>query len=167
MSQLISLLKTVTILSFTTILISYQKVWSEDLNTHKIEINQSYINKPFVGAKSAAGYLIIRNHNDKELNLLQVSTTLGIAMLHETTTTDSGVVKMEHLVRVNIPAGGELIMQPGSIHIMIMGLSRPLIVGEKIPATLKFSDDVEMNIEFIVQESKKYSNTETSSKHAH
>ena len=167
MSQLISLLKTVTILSFTTILISYQKVWSEDLNTHKIEINQSYINKPFVGAKSAAGYLIIRNHNDKELNLLQVSTTLGIAMLHETTTTDSGVVKMEHLVRVNIPAGGELIMQPGSIHIMIMGLSRALVVGEKIPATLKFSDDMEMDIEFTVQESKKYSESETRSKHAH
>ena len=167
MSQLISLLKTVTILSFTTILISYQKVWSEDLNTHKIDINQSYINKPFVGAKSAAGYLIIRNHNDKALNLLQVSTALGRAMLHETTTTDSGVVKMEHLVKVHIPAGDELIMQPGSIHIMIMGLSRALVVGEKIPATLKFSDDLEMDIEFTVQESKKYAENETRSKHAH
>ena len=167
MDQLISLLKTVSILIFTTILISYQKVWSEDMNTHKIEIKQSYINKPFVGAKSAAGYLIISNHNDKELTLLQVSTALGIAMLHETTTTDSGVVKMEHLVKVNIPAGDKLIMQPGGIHIMIMGLSRALVVGETIPAILKFSDDVEMDIEFTVQESKKYSETETRSKHAH
>ena len=167
MSQLPSLLKFITILSFTTIIISCQKVWSENLNTYKIEINQPYINKPFMGAKSAAGYFSIRNHDDKELNLLQVSTALGRAMLHETTLTDSGVVKMQRLKSVNIPAGHELIMQPGSIHIMIMGLLRPLFVGEKIPATLQFDDEVTLDIEFTVQESKKYSDTETRSKHAH
>ncbi len=167
MDLLISYIKTLSIFTITTILISYQTAWSENLNTHKIEINQSYINKPFVGAKSAAGYMIITNHDDKALNLLQVSTALGRAMLHETTTTDSGVVKMEHLVKVHIPAGDELIMQPGSIHIMIMGLSRALVVGEKIPATLKFSDDLEMDIEFTVRESKKYGESETRSKHAH
>ena len=58
-------------------------------------------------------------------------------------------------------------MHPGSIHIMIMGLSRALVVGEKIPATLKFSDDLEMDIEFTVRDSKKYAESETRSKHAH
>ena len=165
--QLLSTLKLLVVVSFVTIMVSYQLVWSQGIKNNTIKTKRPYIIKPFSGAKSAAGYLIIRNHDDEEFNLLQVSTTIGRAMLHETTTTKEGIVKMEHLMKVNIPAGDELIMQPGSIHIMIMGLSRPLIVGEKIPATLKFSDDVEMNIEFIVQESKKYSNTETSSKHAH
>ena len=68
---------------------------------------------------------------------------------------------------LHTPPSDEIIMQPGSVHIMIFGISRPLIVGEKIPATLKFSDDLEMDIEFTVQESKKYSETETRSKHAH
>ena len=88
-------------------------------------------------------------------------------MLHETTTTDSGVVKMEHLVRVNIPEGDELIMRPGGIHIMIMGISKPLLVGEEIPATLKFNNEIEIDIEFTVQERKKYSAVGAKSKHAH
>ena len=165
--QILSTLKLLVVFSFMTILIPYQITWSNDFKKNAIEVNNPYIYKPFVGARSAAGYLSIRNHAHKDLNLLQVSTALGRAMLHKTTTTDDGVVKMEHLVKVYIPAGDELIMQPGSIHIMIMGLSRALVVGEKIPATLKFSDGVEMAIEFTVQESKKYSESETRSKHAH
>ena len=167
MGKLLSSLKVVIVVSFTTSMISHQKVWSNDFKRNTIEINYPYINKPFIGAKSAAGYLIIKNHDEKELNLLQVSTTLGKAMLHQTTTTDDGVVRMEHLMRVNISAADELIMQPGGVHIMIIGISRPLIVGEKIPATLKFNDDIEMDIEFTVQERKKKSDVGTRSKHAH
>ena len=165
--QILSTLKLLTVFSFITILIPYQIAWSNDFKKNTIEVSNPYIYKPFVGARSAAGYLIIRNNAHKELNLLQVSTALGRAMLHKTTTTDDGIVKMEHLMEVNIPAGDELIMQPGGIHVMIMGISRPLIVGEKIPAKLKFSNGLEMDIEFTVQEHKKHSDLQTKSKHEH
>ena len=165
--QILSTLKLPAFISFMTIMVSYQLVWSQNVKKNTIEIEHPYIIKPFSGAKSAAAYLIIRNHDDEEFNLLQVTTTIGRAMLHETTTTDEGVVKMEHLVRVNIPEGDELIMQPGGIHVMIMGISRPLIVGEKIPAKLNFSNDLEMDIEFTVQEHKKRSDVQTQSKHEH
>ena len=165
--QILSTLKLPAFISFMTIMVSYQLVWSQNVKKNTIEIEHPYIIKPFSGAKSAAAYLIIRNHDDEEFNLLQVTTTIGRAMLHETTTTDEGVVKMEHLVRVNIPEGDELIMQPGGIHIMIMGISKPLLVGEEIPATLKFNNEIEIDIEFTVQERKKHSAVGAKSKHAH
>ena len=167
MGHLFPSIKIIIVLSLTAIVISHQTLWSHDLKKNAIEISNPFINKPFAGANSAAGYLIIRNKYDKEFNLLQVSTTLGRAMLHKTTTTEEGVVKMEHLMKVNIPAGDELIMQPGGVHVMIMGISRPLIVGEKIPAKLNFSNDLEMDIEFTVQEHKKHSDVQTQSKHEH
>ena len=167
MGRLFSSIKIIIVLSLTAIVISHQTLWSHELKKNAIEISNPFINKPFAGANSAAGYLIIRNKYDKEFNLLQVSTTLGRAMLHKTTTTEEGVVKMEHIMKVNIPAGDELIMQPGGIHIMIMGISKPLLVGEEIPATLKFNNEIEIDIEFTVQERKKHSAVGAKSKHAH
>ena len=167
MSQLICVIKSIILLGLTTTILANNIAWTHDSGKGTIEIIHPYINKPFSGAKSAAGYVIIRNHAHKELKLLGVSTTLGKAMLHKTVTTDDGIVKMEHKMKIVIPATGELIMEPGNFHIMIMGISRSLIVGEKIPATLRFDGDLDINIEFSVEGLKEGSNESQKTKHNH
>ena len=166
-SELIYVLKEIILVSLTTTMLSYNMAWAHDFEKGSIEIIHPYINKPFAGAKSAAGYFIIKNHADEEINLLGVSTTLGKAMLHKTTTTVDGVVKMEHQMKLGVPATSELIMKPGGFHIMIMGISRLLAVGEKIPATLRFDGDAEIDIEFVVEDLKKGSNKDKKPKHNH
>ena len=37
-----------------------------------------------------------------------------------------------------IVAGGELVLEPGGIHGMLVGISRPLAVGEELRVTLEF-----------------------------
>ena len=37
-----------------------------------------------------------------------------------------------------LPAGGELILEPGSYHLMFMGLAQPFVVGETYSVQLTF-----------------------------
>ncbi len=50
-----------------------------------------------------------------------------------------GVMHMAPVAAVEIPAGGEVELKPGSYHIMLFGLKQPLIEGQKLPVTLIFA----------------------------
>jgi hypothetical protein len=48
------------------------------------------------------------------------------------------VMKMRPVTGVDIPAGQPVSLAPGGLHIMLMGLKKPLKAGEKFPLTLTF-----------------------------
>ena len=60
-----------------------------------------------------------------------------------------GMMGMQKVDRVEIPAGGKLELKPGSYHIMLIGLNQELKVGDKIDITLKFekAGDVKVTAE--------------------
>jgi hypothetical protein len=45
---------------------------------------------------------------------------------------------MQPVSRVEIAAGASLQLQPGSYHVMLVGLTRDLVIGETIDLTLTF-----------------------------
>ena len=52
---------------------------------------------------------------------------------------DTGsVMGMRQIERLDIPAGSTVELKPGGYHIMLIGLTRELVVGEKIEITLTF-----------------------------
>jgi periplasmic copper chaperone A len=62
---------------------------------------------------------------------------------------DSGMMGMRKIDSLEIPAGGMVKLMPGGYHIMLIGLTRELVVGEKIEMTLKFekAGDVKVTAE--------------------
>ena len=60
-----------------------------------------------------------------------------------------GMMGMQKVDRVEVPAGGKLELKPGSYHIMLIGLNQELKVGDKIDITLKFekAGDVKVTAE--------------------
>ena len=68
-----------------------------------------------------------------------------MAGLHETVLQD-GVMKMQHVDALDIPANGQLRMKPGGYHIMLMGLAKPLKEGDEIELTLIFEKAGEMKV---------------------
>ena len=48
------------------------------------------------------------------------------------------VMAMRQIERLDVPAGGTVELKPGGYHIMLIGLTRELVVGEKIDITLAF-----------------------------
>jgi len=60
-------------------------------------------------------------------------------------------MSMHHQMSVNIPAGEQVVFEPGGYHVMLINLQRDLIDGETISLNLKFKNAGEIRLEVPVR----------------
>lgn len=98
------------------------------------------------------GYLVIRNHSDRDVTLVGASTPRADRVsIHETLMKD-GVMRMQPLKRgLAVPAGGTVELKPHSYHLMLEKLAEPLKEGESIPLTLEFEGAEAIEVGLSVQ----------------
>jgi copper(I)-binding protein len=64
--------------------------------------------------------------------------------------------EMHTLPHLDAPAGADLEIRPGGpTHLMLMGLRRPIALGERVPMTLRFENAGEISVEFTAVESSR------------
>lgn len=98
------------------------------------------------GTEMTGVFGTITNPGDTDLHLIGVDSDLGgSAELHETVPGGSGMMMQEREDGFVIPAGGELVLEPGGNHIMLMELGRPITTGQQITLTLEF-DGAEQDV---------------------
>ncbi len=117
----------------------------------EIEIIHPAIPAPAASAKAAAGYMAIANNGPTPDRLIGVETPAAAsATLHTTEHGADGVARMAHLPALVIPAEDTVVLAPGGMHVMLMGLTAPLTEGEMVPATLVFEHAGRVAIAFMV-----------------
>jgi copper(I)-binding protein len=90
-----------------------------------LEILDPWVREPAMGQTVAAGYMTIVNNSDSDLQLVAASTPVARTELHETIADGDGVMRMQHRPDgFAIPAGGELVLEPGGNHLMMMDIDR-------------------------------------------
>lgn len=99
---------------------------------------------------SDAGFMVIRNDGDTPDYLTGASADFAELMLHQTAVDANGVATMRAVPRLEIPAHGQVALQHGSYHLMMMGLKQPLKKGDMVPATLTFQNAGPLKIEFMI-----------------
>ena len=88
--------------------------------------------------KTGVVYLDIRNDGDSADALVGIETPIaGHAMVHETKSIN-GVMKMAHVMRLEIPAGRSVSLAPGGYHGMLMDLKAVPRAGETFDVILHF-----------------------------
>jgi len=104
-------------------------------------------------AMTGAGYFVIMNNGTEDDRLVEITANFPRVMMHDTKT-DAGIATMFHIEDgVAVPAGGTVTFEPGSKHVMFMGLNGdPFEIGEEIPATMNFEKAGELDIVFVVEE---------------
>ncbi len=89
-------------------------------------------------AKVTAGYVVIVNTGASDDVLTGVSApSASMAHIHGSATKD-GVMSMEPVTSLPVPAGKEVALSPGGYHVMIMGLKSSLKVGDELPLVFSF-----------------------------
>jgi copper(I)-binding protein len=104
-------------------------------------------------AMTGAGYFVIMNNGTEDDRLVEITANFPRVMMHDTKT-DAGIATMFHIEDgVAVPAGGTVTFEPGSKHVMFMGLNGdPFEIGDEIPATMNFEKAGELDIVFVVEE---------------
>lgn len=58
-----------------------------------------------------------------------------------------GAMRMRQVERIELPAAGRVELKPGGLHVMLIGLERPLQEDEVVPITLRFADGSEQTVD--------------------
>ena len=101
-------------------------------------------------APTAAAYFVVHNKGVQADRLLAVQTPVaGKAEMHEHVHAD-GVMKMQQVQSVEVPAGGEVRFEPMGYHVMLFNLGQQAREGERFPLTLTFEKAGEVELEVAV-----------------
>lgn len=99
-------------------------------------------------------YLTLRNKGGTPDRLIGVQSDVADhTELHETIMEADGLMKMRPVEGgIEIPAGGQTALKPGSYHIMLMGLKQDLKVGDRFSVVLMFEQSEPITVESEVME---------------
>jgi len=113
-------------------------------------------------ASAGAAYMTIQNTGTAADALISASSPAATtAEVHETVVMgspapgasgDGGMMGMQPVKRLEIPAGGTVELKPGSYHIMLIGLKQDLKAGDTIEITLTFEKAGELSLSVPVKE---------------
>ncbi|MFT7110414.1 MAG: copper(I)-binding protein [Psychrobacter glaciei] len=93
------------------------------------------------GQPNTAAFLHIKNTGENDVRLIKAeSNAAKVAEFHSHTKNQQGVMNMAKQEYVDIAAGERFIFKTGGHHIMLMGLLKPLQVGESINITIEDSE---------------------------
>ena len=90
--------------------------------------------------KTSAAYMKIKNLTKSDVVFLSASSDVAsIVELHKTVT-ENNISQMVPINKLVIPAKDKVVMKPKGLHIMLIGLKKPLNKGSYIPLTLHFEN---------------------------
>lgn len=117
-----------------------------------ITVEQPWARATPGGAKTGAVYMTLDNKSGTADRLTGVSSDVADKLQIHEMKVENGVMKMREIAGgLPIPAGGSVALKPGSYHVMLIGLKKPLTVGEKFPLTLTFEKAGNISVTVPVQ----------------
>jgi copper(I)-binding protein len=95
-------------------------------------------------------YFSVTNRGAKADVLLSVTTPIAREIeIHESRTVQ-GSVQMRAVASVDVAPGATVKISPGGLHVMLLGLNRPLVAGTTFPASLHFRDAGVLTVQVMV-----------------
>ena len=89
---------------------------------------------------AGAAYLVIHNNSDVDDSLIGASSPVAeVVEIHLSAMDDEGMMSMQQVLEVPIPAHGDAVLKPGSFHIMLINLVEPLTEGTEVEISLEFA----------------------------
>ncbi|MDP3960671.1 MAG: copper chaperone PCu(A)C [Pseudorhodobacter sp.] len=115
-----------------------------------LQIIHAHIALPAPGAMAAGGFMDIVNTGTEMERLIGVEVDFAAAQLHQTVVSADGVASMNPVEAIEIPAGATVALEHGGYHVMLMGLTKTLALGDELPGVLIFEHQGRVEIEFKV-----------------
>jgi copper(I)-binding protein len=102
-----------------------------------ITVSDAWVRNPPIADQPGAAYLVIQNDGAADKLLSVTSDIAQTIELHESMES-GGMMQMAPVPNIPVPANGKVELKPGSFHMMLIGLTRPVKTGDKVQLTLNF-----------------------------
>lgn len=126
-------------------------VCAHEFKVGDIEIEHPWARATPGRAKNGAAFMKLENEGGTPDRLVDVRGDIAERVELHTHIHENGVMKMRPSGPIEVPAHGHVMLEPGSYHVMMIGLKAPLVMGETFPVTLVFEKAGEVTVEIKVE----------------
>jgi copper(I)-binding protein len=145
----------VRLFTFITTLVISTFALAHDYKIGNLQVEHAVARPSFPGQPSGAAYLTIENRGKAADKLLSISSPIAKSAQIHTMSMENNVMKMREVDGIELKPSGKITMQPGNgYHIMLVGLKKPLKIGDQFPLTLHFEKAGKLDVPVIVEEVK-------------
>ena len=116
-----------------------------------IEISNPWM-RPAQKDGNGAIYFLLQNYSAGSDELTGASSDAAQAVEMHESSMEGDVMKMQQVTSIPIPGKASIEFAPGGLHIMLVGLSEDLQVGDEIQVTLHFAEHEDIQLRVPVQE---------------
>ena len=135
----------------TTAFLAATAVYAADAKIGNLSIDDAWAKTGQPGPVPSAAFMEIKNKGGADKLVSANCDCAKATELHGVKMID-GTMKMYKVDAMDIPADGKLELKSGSFHIMLIGLTRPLVAGESLPIKLKFEKSGEVTVQAKVKD---------------
>ncbi len=123
---------------------------AQEVRQGEITITQAWSRAAIRGGSGAA-FLTLKNTGAAPDRLLSASSpAAGRVELHSMVR-DGDVMRMREQPAIALPPGQEVVLRPGGLHVMLLGLNAALEQGASVPLTLRFERAGDVTLQVAVQ----------------
>ena len=106
-----------------------------------LEITDAWVREAPPSSRVLAAYMSINNTTESAISITEISSPdFETAELHRTVI-DDGVARMLRVEQLDVPAGENIRLEPGGLHLMLFTPQRMLSAGDEISLTIHLSSD--------------------------
>lgn len=119
-----------------------------------IQVKDVWVQTAPPGVKVMAAYLEVKNTGKQQQVLTGVSSpAFGKIEIHRSVI-HGNMAHMEHQKELPVPPGTSVLLQQGGLHLMLMGVKKPLAAGDQVPMTFVFGNGAKISVSAIVRSGK-------------
>jgi len=126
--------------------------FADDVTVGGLKISAPWTRATPKGASVGGGYFKITNTGAAPDRLVGGASDVSQRFEIHEMSMDNGVMKMRELAKgLEIKPGETVEFKPGGLHVMFVGLNKPLVQGQRVKATLQFEKAGKVEVDFGVE----------------
>ena len=113
---------------------------STNLWAATIVIEDAYVRHLPPTQTVTGAFMVFKNITNSDRAVISAQSNVADKVELHTHIHENGVMRMRQVEKIDVPAGGEVILKPGGYHVMLIGLKQPLDLGQVVEIQFNFDD---------------------------
>lgn len=116
-----------------------------------LQITAPYVRAVPPGQPNSAAFMELTNRSDADRALVAAASDAAAVVELHTHRMEDGMMVMRQVAQIDLPAGVPVVLAPGGLHVMLIGLKQQLQPGDAVELTLVLDDGEQVSVTAPVQ----------------
>lgn len=122
-------------------------VWAATAQADELTVSGAWVREGPPTTQVLAGYARITNPGTQDITIVGArSPQFDTVEIHRTEIVD-GMARMLAQPQLVIPAGGNVALEPGGLHLMLIQAQKPLVSGDRVEIQLQLNNGTQLRVD--------------------